>query len=594
VPTVQVLPDALVNQIAAGEVIERPASVVKELVENALDAGARRVTVDVDGGGVHRIEVVDDGIGMGPEDAQLAMERHATSKIRSFEDLTRIGTLGFRGEALPSIASVSRLSLSTSPDGSGLGTVVGAVRGAKPKPAPTRHPKGTRVLVEDLFGNVPARRKFLKSPEAELRAIVKTLTAQALARPDVAFVLRSGPRTLLDLPPAPAAAARFLDVLGGAAGGALLPVSFTYAGMTLTGSVTPPDVTFPSRVNQWFFVNGRVAKDGSVSHAAALAAREILRSDRHPAFALFLGCDPALCDVNVHPRKLEVRFKDASSVHSLVHRGLAAALGGGKSATGIPASSWRGSFVKVPAGSFSSMKSGPGGAASAIAEAIGVYGDASLAPFEVQLSRAAYPGGTPSASPVGRLSLLGQYRESFLVAEGEHGIVLVDQHVAHERVRYERILARLEGTGTPSQRLLLPLTFDATPDEAELLVRADALLAAAGFVVSELSGRTFVISSASADTGAGAVEPFLREFLSRLAALPEGAETGAARAREALAASLACRGAITINTPLAAAEATRLLADLSACRDPFTCPHGRPILLTFSHEELEKRFGRRS
>jgi DNA mismatch repair protein MutL len=368
VPTVQVLPDSLVNQIAAGEVIERPASVVKELVENSLDAGARRVTVDVEGGGVARIDVGDDGGGMGPEDARLALERHATSKIRSFEDLTRIGTLGFRGEALPSIASVSRLTLTTSPDDSGLGTEVLAERGAPPRTAPARHPKGTRILVENLFGNVPARKKFLKSPEAELRAIVRALTAQALGRPDVAFTLRAGPRTLVDLPAALDGAARFHDVVGRSVVKALVPVSFSFGGMTLTGAVTPPEVTFASRTNQWFFVNGRAAKDSTVAHAAALAARDVLRDDRFPAFALFLSCDPLLCDVNVHPQKLEVRFRDPSTVHSIVHRGLALALTGGKGA--VPVSGGR--LVAVPAGP-GGWGSGAlaGGAVSAIAEAIG-------------------------------------------------------------------------------------------------------------------------------------------------------------------------------------------------------------------------------
>jgi DNA mismatch repair protein MutL len=372
--------------------------------------------------------------------------------------------------------------------------------------------------------------------------------------------------------------------------------------MTLTGSVTPPDVTFPSRVNQWFFVNGRVAKDGTVSHAAAFAAREVLRSGRHPAFVLFLACDPALCDVNVHPQKLEVRFRDASAVHSLVHRGLAVALAGGKSATDVPADAFAplARLVRVPAGAFSpgsgsGYRASSDGTATAIAEEIGVFGQVPfMATPGVQVSRAASPDAASAASPVGPLRLLGQYRESFLVAEGEEGLVLIDQHVAHERVRYERILMRLDGARTPSQRLLLPVTFEATPGEAALLTRADALLSDAGFVVSELSGRTFVVSSAPADCGANAIIPFLREFLGRLAALPEGADPGAARARDALAASLACRGAITINTPLSPAEATRLLADLAVCRDPFTCPHGRPILLTFSQQDLEKRFLRRS
>ena len=586
---VRVLPDALVDQIAAGEVVERPASAVKELVENALDAGARRVCVDVEGGGIARIEVVDDGSGMSPGDARLALERHATSKIRTFQDLSSIGTMGFRGEALPSIASVSRLVLTTSPDESGLGTEVIAERSASPRVSPARHPKGTRVVVEDLFGNVPARRKFLKSAEAELRAVVKAVTALALSRPDVAFTLRAGPRLLLDLPPAIGIASRFREVLGLAAPAPPRDVGFAFNGMTLTGAVTRPDATFPSRAHQWFFVNGRAIRDATVAHAVALATREVLRSDRHAGFALFLTCAPELCDVNVHPQKLEVRFRDPSTVHALVHRGLVAALTAGKGAVAVEGEAFGNFHEWVPAQ----------GGTSALGEGAARYGAGAGTLLEAPataLSPSSYSeeiSSSLSSSPLGPLRLLGQYRDSFLVAEGEEGLVLIDQHVAHERVRYERFLGRLETSEVSSQNLLTPVTFEATPDEATLLSRSDDFLAEAGFVVSELSGRTFLVSATPPETPVSSVLPALRDTLARLAALPEGAASSPALRREILAASLACRGAITVNHRLAPAEAARLLADLAACRDPWTCPHGRPILLAFSHEELERRFGRR-
>ena len=603
---VRVLPDALVDQIAAGEVVERPASAVKELVENALDAGARRVRVDVEGGGIARIEVVDDGSGMSPGDARLALERHATSKIRTFQDLTSIGTMGFRGEALPSIASVSRLVLTTSPDESGLGTEVIAERSASPRVSPARHPKGTRVVVEDLFGNVPARRKFLKSAEAELRAVVKAVTALALSRPDVAFTLRAGPRLLLDLPPAIGIAPRFREILGLAAPAPPRDVDFAFNGMTLTGAVTRPDATFPSRAHQWFFVNGRAIRDATVAHAVALATREVLRSDRHAGFALFLTCAPELCDVNVHPQKLEVRFRDPATVHALVHRGLVAALTGGKGAVALEGDAFEGERGRggergrrrefyergsAPAGSSAlgegAVRYGAGGGAGA--------GTLLEAPATA-LSPSSYSqeiSSSLSSSPLGPIRLLGQYRDSFLVAEGEEGLGLIDQHVAHERVRYERFLGRLETSEVSSQNLLTPVTFEATPDEATLLSRSDDFLAEAGFVVSELSGRTFLVSATPPETPASSVLPALRDTLARLAALPEGSASSPALKREVLAASLACRGAITVNHRLAPAEAARLLADLATCRDPWTCPHGRPILLAFSHEELERRFGRR-
>ena len=603
---VRVLSDALVDQIAAGEVVERPASAVKELVENALDAGARRIAVDVEGGGIVRLEVTDDGSGMSREDARLALERHATSKIRSFEDLTRIGTMGFRGEALPSIASVSRLALTTSMDASGLGTEVVADRGALPHESPARHPKGTRVVVEDLFGNVPARRKFQKSAEAELRAIVKAVTALALSRPDVAFTLRAGPRLLLDLPAAEGVAARFREVMGLATAARPREVDFAFGGMTLTGAVTPADTTFPSRAHQWFFVNGRAIRDATVFHAVSLATREVLRSDRYLAFALFLTLDPELCDVNVHPQKLEVRFRDSNAVHSLVHRGLVHALTGGKGAVAVEGEAFgsgggRGDFFERGRGRGTAAWLGEGPARYG-ADATRDGGDTrtlldaiapgpSLSSYSEENS--SFPSSSFSSSPIGDLRLLGQYHDSFLVAEGPDGLVLIDQHVAHERVRYEKFLSRLESAGTSSQSLLEPVVFEASPDEAALLSGSEALLSDAGFSVSELSGRTFLVSAAPQETPAAAIRPALRDYLARVAALPEGSAPSSALRREVLAASLACRGAITINHRLAPAEAARLLNDLAACRDPWTCPHGRPIFLSFSHEELEKRFGRR-
>jgi len=598
---IAVLPDVLVDQIAAGEVVERPASVVKELVENSLDAGARRVDVAIEAGGIARISVSDDGCGMDADDARLALERHATSKVRTAEDLGRIGSLGFRGEALPSIASVARLVLVTSPDGSGLGTEVVADRGEAPVARPARQTKGTRVVVEDLFGNVPARRKYLKSADAEQRAVVKALTSLALSRPGVAFTLRAGERELLSLPAAPSALDRFAEVMGRGSLPRVLPVSFAHAGLRLEGAVSPPEATFASRSFQWLYVNGRAARDGSVAHAARLAAEEALLGERSPAWVLFVTCPPEKVDPNVHPQKTEVRFLDPGSVHALVHRGLRAALTEGKSATELPGSALAGGGGPgAPDAARAAGWADPPPAAAALAESLGLWGDApdGAAPAPSRGSWEGAPAAEAVPSPAGPLRLLGQYRESYLVAEGIEGLVLVDQHVAHERVRFERIRDRLDGRGLAAQALLSPVTFEASPEEAEALRRADEALSAAGFSVSELSGRLFVVSSAPADLAAEKVVAVLRDLLARLLAAadsggPGGAE-GAARTKDALAASLACRGAITVNRRLAPEEAARLLADLASCRDPWTCPHGRPILLTLAHAEVRKRFGRSS
>ena len=435
---------------------------------------------------------------------------------------------------------------------------------------------------------------------------MKTLTALALSRPEVAFTLRAGERELLALPAAPSALDRFVEVMGRGSLPGTLPVSFSYAGMRLAGAVSPPETTFASRTFQWLFVNGRAARDGSVAHAARLAAEEALLGERNPAWVLFVTCPPEKVDPNVHPQKSEVRFLEPSSVHSLVHRGLREALTEGKSATALPASVLSEPFVR-PA----SWGDAPP-AATALAESLGLWDAAgaggaavaagavpgSLAPHSTHASWEAAPSSAAVASPVGTLRLLGQYRESYLVAEGADGLVLVDQHVAHERVRFERIRDRLEGQGLASQALLTPVTFEAAPEEADALSRADAVLSAAGFSVSELSGRLFVVSAAPADCAAEKVVGVLRDLLGRLS---DAAETGGPRSAEsvskmkdALAASLACRGAITVNRRLAPEEAARLLADLSTCRDPWTCPHGRPILLTLAHAEVLKRFGRSS
>ncbi|MBK6406453.1 MAG: hypothetical protein IPF66_16255 [Holophagales bacterium] len=376
----------------------------------------------------------------------------------------------------------------------------------------------------------------------------------------------------------------------------VLPVSFAYGGMVLSGAVSSPETTFASRTFQWLFVNGRAARDGSVAHAARLAAEEALLGERNPAWVLFVTCPPGKVDPNVHPQKSEVRFLEPSSVHSLVHRGLREALTEGKSATALPAS-----VLSEPFARPASWGDAPP-AATALAESLGLWdaggGPGPLAPHSTHASWEAAPATAAVASPAGTLRLLGQYRESYLVAEGAEGLVLVDQHVAHERVRFERIRDRLEGQGLASQALLTPVTFEAAPEEADALSRADEVLSAAGFSVSELSGRLFVVSAAPADCAAEKVVPVLRDLLARLA---DAAETGGSRSAESvskmkdvLAASLACRGAITVNRRLAPEEAARLLSELAACRDPWTCPHGRPILLTLAHAEVLKRFGRSS
>ena len=581
------LESSVIDRIAAGEVVERPASAVKELVENALDANASRIEVDVDGGGIQRILVRDDGSGMSVEDARLALERHATSKIASDADLARVASYGFRGEALPSIASVSRLTLTTSDGTSPTGEAIRIVidYGGRPSEVPAARPRGTDVLVEGLFQKTPARRKFLSSPEAEARAIAQAVTRAALGNPSVAFSLRSNGRETLDAPAAVDRGARILQVFGRDTLGEIDPFEAKSGGLRVVGYATRGSVTFPTRRLQFLFVNGRPVEDRALARAIGQASKDAIRTDRHPAVFLFLTAEPGAVDVNVSPGKTQVRFSDSATAFRLVYHALNSALLAGKEerrlrSVPVPPSEADSSQVAEPDSGYASVELLPGG------PPVGVPTPPRHTP----------PAGTPPAAttPAERkipdIVPIGQHRESFILASGPEGLLIIDQHAAHERTLYERIRDRIASGRVLSQRLLMRVLFEATPEESETLAARYADLSAAGFEIEPMSGRSWAIAALPAEATDREPAEMLR---TALAALAESGSADEVLRRDKLSASVACRSAVTIRYHLAPEEIRHLIGDWARTRDRFTCPHGRPVVLSMTEEELEKYFKRR-
>jgi DNA mismatch repair protein MutL len=566
----------VVDRIAAGEVVERPASAVKELVENALDAGASRVEVEIEGGGIARILVRDDGSGMAVEDARLALERHATSKISTDEDLVRVATYGFRGEALPSIASVSRLRLTTSDGTSPEAVRITVEYGGEASEELAARPRGTDVLVEGLFERTPARRKFLSSAEAEGRAAAVAVTRAALANPSVAFSLRSSGRETLEAPAAVDRGSRILQIFGKETLGELELFEARSGGLRVTGYATRGSVTFASRRYQYLFVNGRPVEDRPLSRAIAQASRDAIRVDRHPAVFLFLTADPGAVDVNVSPAKTQVRFADSATAFRLVYHALHSALLAGKEERRLR---------PVPSG-------------SVVAEGATPYRDPFSAlpgaPVGVPHPPAhSGPEGEAPAPPEKRppdILPIGQHRESYIVATGPEGLLIIDQHAAHERTLYERIRDRIASGRVLSQRLLLRALFEASPEEVETLAQRFSDLEAAGFEVEPMSGRSYAISALPAEATGREPAETLHIVLSALA---DSGTADEALRRDRLAASLACRSAVTIRYHLAPEEIRHLVAEWAKTQDRFTCPHGRPVVLSMTEEDLEKYFKRR-
>jgi DNA mismatch repair protein MutL len=618
---IRLLSEQVANQIAAGEVVERPASVVKELVENSLDARASRLTIEIQAGGRSLIRVTDDGMGMSRDDALLCLERHATSKIVRAEDLSSIATLGFRGEALPSIASVSRFSLTTrerdsdSPEGTQViinGGKIVSVKACGSAP-------GASVEVRQLFFNLPARRKFLRAEETETAHIRHCLTLAALAWPSVAFEFLKDGRPLWQLPAVQTAdklaalGERWRALAGG--GEKLLPVDFSAdlpaiqeeeeAGQTpqapsrlaVWGFMGAPGVSRATREDQHIFVNRRPVENRGVNFALLEGYHTALMKGRYPVCCLFLELDPAEVDVNIHPAKREIKFHREKAVRQLVARAVRETLLRFHTApaTKVVPRQTLPSGAPAPA----SPPSPPQPVPAAWPDLPKLYKPPPAPPPPVAVSisppaapPAAPPGVTqPSALLTVPLRLVGVIGRLYVVLESDRGLVLLDQHAAHERILFEQMLRRLENNGAaPSQRLLLPETVELPARDAQFLREQLPALARMGVGLNEFGERTFLLDALPPFVKAGNPRRFILELVDELKAAGEGVNS--LRLGEHTIAKTVCRHAVKANDPLAGAELEALIEDLRHCAMPYTCPHGRPTLIEMNFRELEKKFGR--
>jgi DNA mismatch repair protein MutL len=649
---IRILPENVANKIAAGEVVERPASVVKELLENALDAGARAVRVEVESGGKRMIRVIDDGSGMMHDDALLSFERHATSKLRTADDLLSIATLGFRGEALPSIAAISRLLLETRAGEEEEGTRIEFAGGKLVGVKPAGLPPGTTVSVADIFYCVPARRKFLKSETTELGHIASLVTHYALAHPDKHFVLKTPTQEIVNCSPVETLAERVYQLFGRQALDELLEIppasapiraSITEpelepeeraAELTVRGFVSRPEVQRPNRNGIYVFVNRRLVRDRLILHAIHEAYRNIMPPNVFPAVLAFLDVPYEEVDVNVHPSKIEVRFRHPQFVHDFTRDSIRLALTKARPLPDFPvAAGAEAAHAATAASSATGAAAQPstGGPARAVIPPVGPLGSAiggvgveegfelSGAPLRPEAQRFRFEAGQEielpgapqqfaeqfrdaatqapsagmlpaSAESLADLKPLGQVNASFIVAVNGEGLWIIDQHVAHERVLFEQHLrARREGQLT-GQRVLVPLVVELSPRQLVIFEKIAEELAANGFEVEPIGPRSVAIQAAPAGITAGDAERLLTEILDGVERENQAISMDSLQAK--IAATTSCHAAIKVNMPLDQKKMEWLLSELSRTEAPMSCPHGRPIVLRYSLREIEKAFKR--
>jgi len=574
--SIKVLPELLISQIAAGEVVERPASALKELLENSLDAGAQAIAVQLAGGGAKLIKVTDDGHGIARDEIKLALARHATSKIGSLEDLERVATLGFRGEALASMASVSHLTLTSRRAGEKHAWTVTASGSGMTRAAPAALPAGTSIEVRDLYFNTPARRKFLKSEPTEYAHCDEAFKRVALSRPDASFSLQHNGRAQWHLKPQPLAA-RIGALLGEDFNTAAIAIDEASAGLRITGAIGLPSQARSSRDAQYVFVNGRTVRDKLASHAIRQAYQDVLHHDRHPAYVLFLEIDPAQVDVNVHPTKTEVRFRDPRAVHQFIFHALNKALAGATAGAGAARSP-----VMAPA---------VGGFPAPMRQAAMALSAAEPSVFYETLFRKPVPEmPAPEAEEAPLGYALAQLSGIYVLAQNRHGLVIVDMHAAHERLLYEKLKGMLDQREIPMQPLLVPVTFPAEPLDVATAEEHGEVLRTIGFDIAAASPRSLIVRAVPAPLADADARSLANDVLR------EVRETGASRVlterRNELLGTMACHAAVRANRKLTVPEMNALLREMEATERSGQCNHGRPTWHQISVAELDKLFMR--
>jgi len=649
---IRILSDQVANQIAAGEVVERPASVVKELLENSLDAGATRIRVEVEAGGRKLIRIVDNGQGMGRDDALLAFERHATSKLRSSDDLLSIATLGFRGEALPSIASVARVSLETRAAEDEAGTIMEIAGGKLLRVEDAGLPEGTTIAVRDLFFNTPARRKFMRSEQTELGHVAALVTHYALAHPSMHFELHSATQALLTAPAVANTGERLYQIFGREIFESMIPVAaeidFTRAGLPepppwkrsedyeppepgflrLSGFVSKPELQKLNRNSIYIFVNGRLIRDRLILHAFTEAYRNIIPATSFPVVLLFLEMPPQEVDVNVHPAKTEVRFRQGSFVHDFIRDTVRTALMKARPAasffTALTAAPTAGSSLMVDVSPLSGVDQtvyqprADGDTLVAESEAAAQTDDvATFALHEKIVSpspaRLGFEGSgmavgydesdadssseaqsdsspQPTLNSLATLKPIGQLHDSFILATNEEGLWIVDQHVAHERVLFEKILRERKIEQVQRQRLLMPVLVELLPEQMVTFAAIAEELERNGFEAEPIGPRTLAVKATPVGLEGKELERVLEELLGATEKTAQVENEELRRTR--IAASIACHAAIKVNMPLQSAKIDWLLAELAKTEHPMSCPHGRPIALRYSLRDVQRAFQR--
>ncbi len=585
---IKLLPDTLASQVAAGEVVERPASVVKELVENSIDAGAGHIEVRIQRGGISLIRVIDDGCGMDRDDALLALERHATSKIASVEDLAAIRTLGFRGEALPSIASVSRFRLTTREREAVAGTEILVSGGRITTVRDGGEAPGTQIEVRSLFFNVPARRKFLRSETTEARNIEHQFSLQALAHPQIGFTLVRDEKAALQLPRTPSLRDRIRDLYGDQLLRDLLEISSAKTGVRISGWIGRAGVSRQTRTQQFTFVNGRAIESGIVTTALREGYHTALMRGQYPITFLVIELDPSDVDVNVHPAKREVRFRDPGKVReavvTAVQQTLTAARG-----------DWQQKFQ--PAISAAAPPLAAGIAVERTEPRFFLPQVPMVIPNREDADAPRQPSHAPEAAKTATkksdqaFQIIGVLNRLYVLMENSDGLVLVDQHAAHERILFEELRRRMEEQGVPAQRMLLPQIFSLPPRDAEWVERSAAILQKMGIGVENFGANSFRIDSLPAFLDISDAGAFLRQVIDELKTTARSSSP--LRLGEDMIAKTVCRHAVKANDHLDYPEIEKLIHDLLACELPYCCPHGRPTMIQISLAELEKKFGRK-